>query len=539
MSPVTALPVPPIARETHYGREILTYPDRPANFNAVVARSVDRYPDKLAIIFEGRRWTYRQLWQEAQAFAATIHQEYEVSKGDRVAILTGNIPEFAIAAVGLSLLGAILVPLNTRLQTGELMFMLNDSGSKLLVATPEQWSKLAAERANLPQLKEVFIADGAPVAGTRPWTDALKGSRPPQVTVHEDDPIYLCYTSGTTGLPKGTICTHFNLIHTLLNYELVKGLIAGDVTLIGVPIFHITGLAAQFAQLLYQGGALVIQRMPFRAGPGLALIEQEGVTHFFAVPTIFIMLMNHPDFDRRDISSLRLAASGGAPLPPDVVHAWAKKAPQVNFINFYGLTETTSPATYLPDAYKLERPGSAGLPLPVTELKVVDDDGQALGPETVGELAIRGPMVFKEYWANPEATRKAFLAEGWFLTGDMARIDRDGFLHIMDRKKDMINRAGEKIYSAEVENVLYAHPGILEVAVVGQPDDFYGEIVKAIVVPRQGYTLNVEMLQAFVSQRLADYKVPALIEFWGELPRNPGGKVMKHLLRNQTNTILS
>ncbi|MCZ7567111.1 MAG: AMP-binding protein [Ardenticatenaceae bacterium] len=536
MTQVTELPVPPITRESHYGRETLVYRARPANVNAVVARSVERSPDKVALVFEDRRWTYRQLWEEARSFAAAIHRDYGIGRGERVAVLTGNTPEFAIAAVGISLLGAMLVPLNTRLKTRELTFMLENSRSKVLVATPEQWAKLSPTRKELSALEGVFVIDKAPEQGTRPWSDAMMGGTPPEVQVHEDDPLYLCYTSGTTGLPKGAVLTHFNLVHTLINYELVKGLTSDDVTLLGVPIFHITGLAAQFAQLLYQGGTIVLQRMPFRAGPALELIEQAGVTHFFGVPTIYIMLMYHPEFDRRDISTLRLAASGGAPLPPDVARAWNRRAPQVKFLNFYGLTETTSPATWLPDRYKLERPGSAGLPLPVAELKVVDDLGREVAADEVGELAIRGPMVFKEYWNNAEATARAFLPGGWFLTGDMARIDPDGFVHIMDRKKDMISRAGEKIYCAEVENVLYGHPGILEAAVVGQPDDFYGEVVKAVVVPRAGATLDETVIRTFVAERLADYKVPAVVEIRDELPRNPSGKVMKHRLRQPAET---
>ncbi|HLL79766.1 MAG TPA: AMP-binding protein [Ktedonobacteraceae bacterium] len=534
MPEVALLPVPQIAREIHYGRSVLTYSQRPRNFNSVVQRSVQAFPEKTALVFEEQRWSYLRLWQEASAFASVIHQDYGIGLGDRVAVLTGNLPEFAIAAIGISLLGAILVPLNTRLRAQELHYMLSHSGSRVLVTTTGMWEQLLFERASLTELQGVFLVDQELASdGTRPWREALRGGTPPIVEIEEDSPLYLCYTSGTTGLPKGAACTHFNLVHTLLNYELVKGLNAADITLLGVPIFHITGLAAQFAQFLYQGGTIVLQRMPFRAGPALELIERERVTHFFGVPTMYIMLMNHADFERRDISPLRLAASGGAPLPPDVANAWAQKAPQVQFLNFYGLTETTSPATCLPDRYKLECPGSAGLPLPVTELQLVSDEREALPAGEVGELAIRGPMVFKEYWRNEEATRRAFLEDGWFLTGDMARIDSGGFVHIVDRKKDMISRAGEKVYCAEVENALYSHPSILEVAVVGQPDDFYGEIVKAVVVPRPGKTIDADEVRVFVAQRLAEFKVPAVIEVRDELPRNAGGKVMKHLLRGR------
>jgi long-chain acyl-CoA synthetase len=531
---VALRPVPERVRESHYGRAVLAYAQRPRHFNEVVRRSVEAFPQKTALVFEGERWSYRRLWEEACSLAAALQEDYDFVAGERLAVLTGNLPEFVIAAIGCSLLGGVLVPLNTRLRAPELRYMLENSGSRVLITTAEHWEQLAPERATLKELRGVFmVGDGQGEAGTRPWRELLRGGQPQPVEIEEDSPLYLCYTSGTTGLPKGVVCTHFNLMHTLINYELVKDLRADDVTLLGVPIFHITGLAAQFAQFLYQGGAIVLQRLPFRPGPALELIERERVTHFFGVPTMYIMLMNHGDFARRDSSSLRLAASGGAPLPPDVVRSWTQKAPQVQFFNFYGLTETTSPATCLPDRYKLERPGAAGLPLPVTELRVVGEEHEPLPAGTVGELAIRGPMVFKEYWRNPEATRAAFLEEGWFLTGDMARIDEAGFVHIVDRKKDVINRAGEKIYCAEVENVLYGHPAILEVAVVGQGDAFYGEIVKAVVVPRPGQTLDVEELRAFAAQRLASFKVPALIEVRDELPRNPGGKVMKQLLRGR------
>jgi long-chain acyl-CoA synthetase len=526
---------PPVRREMHHGRPVLTYAERPPSFNAAVWRSVQAFPDRTALIFEGERWSYLDLWQEARSFAATAHGDYGISPGERIAVLTGNLPEFVIAALGTALLGAILVPLNTRLLPHELLFMLEDSGSRLLVTTSEQWEPLAGVREQLPALQGIMLTGETRTSeatrGTRPWHECLRGGTPPAISVSEEQPLYLCYTSGTTGLPKGAVCTHLNLVHTLLNYELVKGLRADDRTLLGVPIFHITGLAAQFAQFLYQGGTIVLQRLPFRAGPALELIERERVTHFFGVPTMYLMLMNHADFVRRDISSLRLAASGGAPLPPDVVRRWSQQAPQVQFLNFYGLTETTSPATCLPDRYKLERPGSAGLPLPVTEVRVVDEHHATLPAESVGELAIRGPMVFKEYWRNPQATQAAFFEDGWFLTGDLARLDSAGFLQIADRKKDMINRAGEKVYCVEVEHILYSHPAILEAAIVGVPDGFYGEIVKAIIVPRPGQTIDPDEVRTFVSRRLAAFKVPALIEVRDTLPRNPGGKVMKQLLR--------
>ncbi|HEY0755403.1 MAG TPA: class I adenylate-forming enzyme family protein [Ktedonobacteraceae bacterium] len=399
MPEVSLFPPPPLGREVHYGRTVLTYAQRPRTFNEVVKRSVAAFAHKTALVFEERRWTYQQLWHEACSFAAVIHEDYSIVPGDRVAVLTGNLPEFALAALGTSLLGAILVPLNTRLKVQELQYMLENSGSKVLITTADQWQHIAQVRASLPELQGIFLLDDEfPVSeGTRPWHELLRGNVPPVVEVDEDDPLYLCYTSGTTGLPKRAICTHFNLVHTLLNYELTKGLLASDVTLLGVPIFHITGLAAQFAQFLYQGSTIVLQRMPFRPGPALELIEREHVTHFFGVPTMYIMLMNHAGFTQRDISSLRLAASGGAPLPADVVHSWNQKAPQVQFLNFYGLTETTSPATCLPDRYKLEHPGSAGLALPVTELRIVVDEYMSVPPDQVGELAIRGPMVFKEY----------------------------------------------------------------------------------------------------------------------------------------------
>jgi long-chain acyl-CoA synthetase len=265
----------------------------------------------------------------------------------------------------------------------------------------------------LKELRGVFVigdehAQGQ--AGTRPWSDLLHGGHPRPVEIDEDSPVYLCYTSGTTGLPKGVICTHFNLIHTLLTYELVKGLSAETSLCSAFPSFILPGWRPSFSTR-----AARLSCSACLSGPALELIERERVTHFFGVPTMYIMLMNHSDFRQRDSSSLRLAASGGAPVPSDVVRSWTQQAPQVRFFNFYGLTETTSPATCLPDRYKLERPGSVGLPLPVSELLVVGDHHEPVPPGEVGELAIRGPMVFKEYWRNPEATQAAFLDGGWFL----------------------------------------------------------------------------------------------------------------------------
>ncbi|MDB4896930.1 MAG: long-chain fatty acid--CoA ligase [Firmicutes bacterium] len=524
-----------LTQENHYGRSVRVYKERPTHFHEVFARSCRLYPDKTALVYRDRRWTYRELDELSFACASNLRARHQVRKGDRVALLIGNEAEFVIGALAVHRMGAVLVPLNTRLLARELVYMLNNSGTAVLVTTPEQWQKLAPFIAELAALRAVYMAVGPAAPGTLPFADLLTPPVEPLpfVSIAEGDPIYLTYTSGTTGLPKGACCTHFNVIHSMINFQVVKRFRPEEITLLGVPIFHITGLVAQFAQMIYVGGTIVLQPQPFRAAVALELIERERVSHFFGVPTIFIMLMSSPDFQTRDIASLRLVASGGAPLPPDVVETWTTRQPGIAFINFYGLTETTSPATYLPDAYKLKKPGSAGLPLPVTELRVVGDDDRDLGVGEVGELLIKGPEVFLGYWNNPEANEKAIRDGGWFYTGDLARIDPDGFLWIMDRKKDMVNRGGEKIYCAEVENVIYGHPGVLEVAVLGKPDSFYGETVLAVVVPRPGVTLTAADITAWTRERLADYKVPATVEFRTDLPRNPGGKVMKQVLRQE------
>jgi len=268
----------------------------------------------------------------------------------------------------------------------------------------------------------------------------------------------------------------------------------------------------------------------FKAERFIRLLSEEKITFTFNVPTIYVMMMSHPSFREYSYPSLRILAYGGAPMSTHTIEQLRREFPGVQLHNAYGATETTSPTTVMPIGYQEKKPASVGYPIPVVEIKIVNERGETCKPGEVGELWIKGPNVVSGYWENEEANRKSFHGEYW-CSGDLAMMDEEGFVYIMDRLKDMINRGGEKVFSVEVENVLYQHPKVLEAAVVGIPDPVFGEVVKAVIVPKQETTVTAEEIKQFVRENLADYKVPAVVEFCSELPRNPGGKVLKNLLR--------
>ena len=417
-------------------------------------------------------------------------------------------------------LGAITVTLNTKLKARELEFMLQNAGARVLLTNPEEWPQIDAIRERLPC--EAYYRTPYPeLFAERP--------SPPPVLVHEEDAAFIMYTSGTTGRPKGAMGTHLGIINSAITYERCYGLGDGERTLVAVPLFHVTGLIAQFLTLAHLGGTVVV--MPtFDAAEALRLIDAERITHMIAAPTVFVMMLLQPDY-RGAGATLRALGYGGAPIASETVRQLREWLPRCRLHNTYGLTETSSPATCLPDADALRRISSVGWPIPTADVRTVEPGtARECAPGEVGELLIRGPMVVPGYWANPQATA-ATMGDGWLRTGDLATIDGDGYVTIMDRIKDMINRGGEKIFCVEVEEVLCSHPGVLEAAVVGMPDPVYGEAVKACVVPRPGARVEEEELRAWVRERLAKFKVPRDVTVLEALPRNPNGKVVKGLLR--------
>jgi long-chain acyl-CoA synthetase len=473
---------------------IARYIDRPASLVAMLRATVDRVPDSEAVVeLSGPRLTYRELWDRAARVAGGL-QANGIGADDRVAIRLGNGADWVLAFWGAQLLGAVVVPVNTRFAEAEVKYVLDDSGA----------SYVFEHDTPLPD-GDPFVAEGA----------------------QPDDLAANFYTSGTTGFPKGAMLTHANF---LANCETGRRVIdlprETDIsTLVSVPLFHVTGCNSQLLIACELGGTTVI--MPtFEVKAFLEAIAAERIDMLTTVPAIYWLAISQPEFADTDVSSVRWASYGGAPIAPDLVRRIMEAFPNARVGNGFGLTECSSIATFLPHEYAESRPETVGFAAPVVDLQVADPD-----EEGAGELLIRGPNVCAGYWRKPEQTAETFV-DGWLHTGDVAKIDDEGFVQIVDRKKDMINRGGENVYSVEVENALAACPGVGEVAVVGVPDTMMGEKVGAVIVPAPGSQFDVDVVIARAREQLADFKVPQFVSVRGEpLPRNPGGKVLKAQLR--------
>ena len=472
---------------------IRRYTGLPRNLVTMLRTVVEVYPERTAVVeLGGPRITYAQLWDGALRVAAGL-RDAGVRVGDRVAVQLPNGADWAVAFWGAQLAGAVAVPMNTRLAPVESQFILLDAGAAYVVRPGEP----------LPDGKPGEIPD-------RQHTDVAA----------------LFYTSGTTGRPKGAMTTHENFLTNVENVIRCRELPPDpdQATLISVPLFHVTGCNSQFLTQLALGGTSVV--MPrFDPAAFLRAIPEHRITLLTSVPTVYELVLRHPDLATTDISSVRVLSYGGAPIAPHLVHRLLEAFPRARLGNGFGLSETAGLATFLPHDYAAEHADAVGFPTPVNDVRLD-------GSDDVGELLVRGPNVVAGYWNDPVRTEDTFV-DGWLHTGDIARID-DGIVRIVDRAKDMIDRGGENVYSVEVENVLGAHPDVLEVAVVGVPDPVMGEKVGAVVLPQAGVSAEalVPSLIAYARERLADFKVPQFVRVLdGPLPRNAGGKVLKAPLR--------
>jgi long-chain acyl-CoA synthetase len=457
--------------------------------------TVETWPDSEAVVeVGGGRLTYRELWDSSARVAGGLRAT-GIERGDRIAIRLGNGINWCLAFFGIHMAGAIAVPVNTRFSEVEAAYVVNDSGSKF-VFLPNQ---------PLPRGPSFAVDD-----------------------LEEREVSAIFYTSGTTGFPKGAMTTHENFIANVENCvrASVVGLNQDMRTLISVPLFHVTGCNSQLLLACSIGGTAVI--MPsFDAQSFLASITKERIDSLTSVPAVYWLAMHQPNFRDIDTSGIKRLSYGGAPIAPDLVRQVLEAFPNARVGNGFGLTETSSLATFLPHEFARLRPETVGFAAATVDVRV--DGGAADGG--VGELLIRGPNVVKGYWNKPQATAETFV-EGWLRTGDLARIDAEGFVQIVDRKKDMVNRGGENVYCIEVESALVAHPEVFEVAVMGVPDAVMGEKVGAVVVPKPGRSLDVNELLEFAGGRLADFKIPQYVVIQKEgLPRNPSGKVLKKHLR--------
>jgi len=486
-------------------------------------------PNRRALTFEGTTWTYGEMQHRIDCLARDL-QDGGVCHGDRVAFLGLNQPSFFVTLFATARLGAIFVPLNFRLTGPELAFIIGDAGVHTLVADALHREVADSIRDDVPVRR--FVSDG----GGAGWDPLEAGTRPLGAAepVGGDEVAIIMYTSGTTGLPKGAMLTHANLWWNNTNAMHQFDVLEDDVTLVVAPLFHIGGLNVTTLLTLQKGGEVVLHRM-FDPSACLEDIARYGVTTMFGVPAMFLFMSQVPGFDQADLTSVRTLVCGGAPVPEPLIKLFNGRGVPIN--QGYGLTETAPMVTFLSPEWSLAKLGSAGKPPLFGEVRIVDMEHHPVtAPDVDGEVCTRGPNVMKGYWRRPEATAAAIDAEGWFHTGDIGHIDADGFLYIADRVKDMVISGGENVYPAEVESVLFDHPGVADVAVIGLPDERWGEAVVAVIAPHTGVTVTLEELREFAGERLARYKLPTRVEVVEILPRNPAGKVLKFELRERFTT---
>ncbi len=512
---------------TPWGYNEIVYADRTKNLAELLANTVAKYGDLEGIISSDSRLTYKQFASLMDHVSSGLYHKYGIRKGDRVALMLRNGWEFSVSFFALVKLGAIAVPLNIAYKGEEAAFQLNDSGSIMLIVDSEFRDVITEIRPEISKVRNICVTN------TEEFLELLKEKEYTAVNVQVDemDSAVIMYTSGTTGRPKGAVLSHKGLIaEAMCVAELLDWRAGRDKNLCPVPLFHVTGLAMNFCGSVYAGIPVVFMKR-FNAVDALKIIEEEKITTMIGVPTILWLMLNVPEFDHYNLRSLRCFAAGGSAAPEELLKACIEKLPGFKLCPGYGLTEAcgmTSTTISLDEA--LSHKGSVGRSIPLIEAKVVDSSERELPLGQAGELLIRGCQALKEYWNNPEATRKT-IADGWVHTGDVAKMDENGYIYILDRIKDMINRGGEKIWSLEVENVLYRNPKVLEAVAVGVPDTIFGEEVKAVIVLKPGVEAMPEEIQEFCSRYLAKYKVPKYVEFRDTLPRNPAGKVVKGELK--------
>jgi len=501
----------------------------PMDLGSLIGRRAAATPGLPAITFDGRTTSYGDLLGQVDTLAAELAAG-GVGRGDRVAYLGLNDPMFLITLFAAARIGAVFVPLNYRLTAAELGYILTDAGVHTLLADAEH---VAAADPVLTEagVRRALALSAAPGWEPLPELVANRGRLAAPVHAGPDEVAVIMYTSGTTGRPKGAMLTHGNLFWNNVNALLAFDISHDDVSLVTAPLFHIGGLNVTTLLTLHKGGQIVL--MPaFDPGQALKLIADYRVTTMFGVPAMFLFMSQVPEFEAADLSSLRYLICGGAPVPETLITRYGQRG--IAFVQGYGLTETSPLALVLRTEEVSVKVGAAGhAVLPLSDVRLVDAQNNAVAPGERGEICVRGPQVMAGYWNNREATDAVIDAGGWFHTGDVGQADEDGYVYVVDRLKDMVITGGENVYPAEVETVLYSHPAIAEVAVLGTPHQQWGEAVTAVVALNPGATLTLDELREFASDKLAGYKIPSRLEFADALPRNPAGKVLKYQLAAQ------
>jgi long-chain acyl-CoA synthetase len=499
------------------------FAERPQNIWAMVADAALKNPDGEALVCGEQRLTWREVVQQSAHVAEGL-RSMGLGQGDRIALLLGNRIEFALALFAAAHLGAVTVLLGTRQQKPEIAHVLTDCGAVLLIHEATLADRLP-DALDVPDLKHRISLDAAGGA----FSDLAGRASLQAAEVGEEDAAMILYTSGTTGRPKGAMLAHCNIIHSAMVYEACMELTAADRSIAAVPLAHVTGVVANIMSMVRCAGALIIVA-EFKAAEYLKIAARERVTQTVMVPAMYNLCLLQADFDSYDLSAWRIGGFGGAPMPIATIEKLAAKIPGLKLINAYGSTETTSPSTIMPPELTAEHIDSVGLPCPGADIIVVDAQRRELPRGEIGEIWIRSGSVIRGYWNNPKATSESFTGGFWH-SGDLGSIDAKNFVRVFDRQKDMINRGGLKIYSAEVESVLAGHADVVESAIIATPCPVLGERVHAVIVTRGG-DVSTEALRAWCAERLSDYKVPETMTLTTEpLPRNANGKVMKKQLR--------
>jgi acyl-CoA synthetase (AMP-forming)/AMP-acid ligase II len=519
----------PVVTEDWLGAPARSYPRRPRTILEVLDRAVRRWPDEVAFVDEqGGRATYAQFSALVIAAAARL-RGYGVSPGDRVVVAGRNRLDMAVAVFACASAGAIMAGLNIRLAVSEWEYMIRRSRARLALAQPELLADLssAAASAGLTQGQVVplgtLTADiPARNGGPGPLAVAVPATA-------EDRTFQVVWTSGSTGRPKASQVVHRCSVHSGMSYQKVLGLRPGETTAVLFPLYYISALHAHVLPAMLAGGGCLLVETGDQ-GRWLELLAAHRVAWAYAVPSWWALAARDPRLSRRTLPALRLAAAGGAPFPASLVAELGERLPGTCLIDIYGLSETHSPATMAVGADLTDHPGSVGRPLPCMEVGLYSEDGARLPPGEPGEVRLRGSLVTTGYLDDPEATARA-VRDGWFRTGDVGRLDADGYLYILDRTKDMINRGGQKVFSAEVERVIRELPGIADAAVVSRPDRLAGEAIVAMVVKEPGADVTELAVRQWVRGRLADFATPGHVRFADALPRNSTGKTDKAAVR--------
>ena len=515
------------------GSEIWAYRERPAHLVEVLETNVARHPDREAFVFHpgGQRLTWRDVGEQVDRVASRLQRDYGFRKRDRLCLMTLGCPEYIVGYLAAVKLGGIAVPVNLGLTADGLAAQIGKVGARVVLVSPEVWEgKLASVRSRLESLETVFMTEGPPAEGVVPFAHLNReGTEAPvRAEIDEWDLCAISFTSGTTGVPKGTMAMHINALGCARNVvHAVKGLGPDDINICMPPLYHNTAVYTDFMPAFLTGGKCVVMSA-FAPLDAIRLIERERATWCVAAPIMLWMMMNHPEFRQHDCSSLRKIVFGGHAASETYITQLKEMFSPVAMVNAGSVSESTAVGFALPTEDAIRKITSCGLATPNTDIAIFDDAGnEVTEPNVIGEVAYRGQQTNAGYWEEPGKTAEVFRRDGFVLSGDWAKIDEEGYLWLLDRKKDMVVRGGQNVYCIEVENKLYLHPAVLRAAVVGVPDHVFSERLKAVLTLKPGQQASPQEIREHCARHLAPYEVPEYVVFAQAIPANAAGKTLK------------